>query len=99
MATEDKQRACDMGDREGSSPAAMQRGQNGNAGLFPQNADNGRRQQGRSLKWKQRAYRTAALCLLILVLSLGCAIVMGKPIPETASHILGLFVQVLLGGL
>lgn len=98
MATEDKQRACDMGDREGFGPAAMQRGQDGNAGLFPQNADNGKR-QGRSLKWKRRAYRTAASCLLILVISLGCAIVMGKPIPETASHILGLFVQVLLGGL
>lgn len=98
MATEDKQRACDMGNREGFGPDAVQRGQNGNAGLFSQNADNGKR-QGRSLKWKRRAYRTAALCLLILVISLGYAIATGRPIPETASHILGLFVQVLLGGM
>ena len=53
----------------------------------------------RALRWRKRVLRASLLCLLILVLSLAYAIATGRPIPETASRLLGIFVQVLLGGM
>lgn len=84
-----------MGDRDRQGFAAMQRGQAGDANVRPQRADRGR---GVGV-WRRRSFRAVLLCLLILVLALAYAIATGRPIPETASHILGILLQVLLGGL
>ena len=49
--------------------------------------------------WRRRSFRVVLLCLLIFVLALAYAIATGRPIPETASHILGILLQVLIGGM
>ena len=82
-----------MGDRDRQGPAAMQRGQGSNAGVCPHHEGT------RALRWRKRVLRASLLCLLILALSLAYAIATGRPIPETASRLLGIFVQVLLGGM
>ena len=52
------------------------------------------------LIWRhKRSFRVVLLCLLLLVLSLAYAIATDKPIPETAGRILGILIQVLLGGM
>ena len=84
-----------MGDRDRQGFAAMQCRQGRNADLHEGRAD---RNRGVVL-WRKRSFRAVLLCLLILVLSLAYAIATGKPIPETASHILGILLQVLLGGM
>lgn len=84
-----------MGDRDRQGPAAMQRGQGRDADVCQGRAD---RNRGVGL-WRRRSFRVVLLCLLILVLSLAYAIATGRPIPESASHILGILLQVLLGGM
>lgn len=83
-----------MGDRDRQGFDAMQRGQGRDADVCRSSTDRG----GRVI-WRRRSFRVALLCLLILVLSLAYAIATGRPIPETASRVLGVFVQVLLGGM
>ena len=83
-----------MGDRDRPGFDAMQRGQVRDANVCQSRTDRGGR-----LIWRRRSFRAALLCLLILVLSLAYAIATGRPIPETASHILGILLQVLLGGM
>lgn len=83
-----------MGDRERQGFEAVQRGQEGNADL----------RQGRTgrglLAWRhKRSFRVVLLCLLLLVLSLAYAIATGRPVPETAGRILGILLQVLVGGM
>lgn len=84
-----------MGDRNRQGLDAMQRGQGRNADLRQERTSRGR---GVTI-WRKRSFRVVLLCLLILVLSLAYAIATGRPIPETASHILGILLQVLLGGM
>lgn len=81
-----------MGDRDRQGTTAMQRGQEGNAVLREGRAGRG------FLIWRKRSFRVVLVCLLLLVLSLAYAIATGKPIPETAGRILGILIQVLLGG-
>ena len=84
-----------MGDRDRQGSTAMQRGQGRNANVCHE-----RTGRGRGVRiWRKRSFRVVLLCLLILVLSLAYAIATGRPVPETASHILGILLQVLLGGM
>ena len=84
-----------MGDRDRQGLAAMQRRQGCDADVCRE-----RTSRGRGVRlWRKRSFRVVLLCLLILVLSLAYAIATGRPIPETASHILGILLQVLLGGM
>lgn len=82
-----------MGDRDRQGLAAMQCRQGSDADIRQGRAGRG------FLIWRKRSFRAVLLCLLILVLSLAYAIATGRPIPETASHILGILLQVLLGGM
>ena len=84
-----------MGDRDRQGIDAMQRRQGRNADVCQGRAN---RNRGVTI-WRKRSFRVVLLCLLILVLSLAYAIATGRPIPETASHILGILLQVLLGGM
>ena len=84
-----------MGDRDRQGPATMQCRQGCDADLHESRTDRGR---GVGL-WRRRSFRAVLLCLLTLVLSLAYAIATGRPVPETASHILGILLQVLLGGM
>lgn len=84
-----------MGDRDRQGLDAMQCRQGRNADLRQERTSRGR---GVTI-WRKRSFRVVLLCLLILVLALAYAIATGKPIPETASHILGILLQVLLGGM
>ena len=84
-----------MGDRDRQGSAAMQCRQDGHADVCQGRAG---RDRGVGL-WRRRSFRVVLLCLLILVLSLAYAIATGRPVPETASHILGILLQVLLGGM
>ena len=84
-----------MGDRDRPGLDAMQRRQGCDAGVRHERTSRGR---GVTI-WRRRSFRVVLLCLLILVLSLAYAIATGRPVPETASHILGILLQVLLGGM
>ncbi len=84
-----------MGDRDRQGLDAMQRGQGCDADLHKSRTGRGR---GVTI-WRRRSFRAVLLCLLIFVLALAYAIATGRPIPETASHILGILLQVLIGGM
>ena len=84
-----------MGDRDRQGFDAMQRRQGRDADVRQERAVGSR---GVRL-WRRRSFRAVLLCLLIIVLALAYAIATGRPIPETASHILGILLQVLIGGL
>lgn len=84
-----------MGDRDRQGFAAMQCRQGRNADLHKSRTGRGR---GVTI-WRRRLFRAVVLCLLIFVLALAYAIATGRPIPESASHILGILLQVLLGGM
>ena len=84
-----------MGDRDRQGFAAMQRGQGRDADLHKSRTG---RDRGVMI-WRRRSFRVVLLCLLILVLALAYAIATGRPIPETASHVLGILLQVLLGSM
>ena len=84
-----------MGDRNRQGLDAMQRRQGRDADLHKGRTDRGR---GVTI-WRRRSFRVVLLCLLILVLSLAYAIATGRPVPETAGRILGILLQVLLGGM
>ena len=93
MDAKDKRRNAKMVDRDRQGLDAVQRGQEGNADLRE-----GRTGRG-LLIWRKRSFRVALVCLLILVVALAYAVVTGKPVPETVGHILGVLLQVLLGGM
>ena len=82
-----------MGDRDRPGLAAMQCRQGRDADIREGRAGRG------FLIWRRRSVRVALLCLFILVLALAYAVVTGKPVPETAGRILGILIQVLLGGM
>lgn len=84
-----------MGDRDRQGLDAMQCGQGRDADLRQERAGRGK---GVTI-WRKRLFRAVLLCLLILVLALAYAIATGRPIPETASHVLGILLQVLLGSM
>ena len=83
-----------MGDRDRQGFDAMQRGQGRVADVCRSSAG----RNGRVI-WRRRSFRVALLCLLILVVSLAYAIATGRPIPETASRLLSILLQALLGGM
>lgn len=93
MDTTNKWGDAEMGDRDRPGVDAVQRRQEGNADVC-----SGRARRG-LLIWRKRSFRVALVCLFILVLALAYAVVMGKPVPETVGHLLGVLVQVLLGGM
>ena len=82
-----------MGNTARKGPAGVQRGQGSDAGVRPHHEGT------RALSWRKRVLRASLLCLLILVLSLAYAIATGRPVPEAAGRLLGVFVQLLLGGM
>lgn len=93
MDTADKWRNVKMGDRDRQGLDAVQCRQESNADIQPGRAGRGK------LIWRRRSFRAVLVCLLILVLALAYAVVTGKPVPETVGHLLGVLVQVLLGGM
>lgn len=83
-----------MVDRDRQGPATVQRGQGRDADVCQSRAGRG------LLAWRyKRSFRVVLVCLFLLVLALAYAIATGKPIPEIAGRILGILLQVLLGGM